>query len=135
MLSVATGINPRYIEDEDGDWGLAKWLLRFDPLNLSLYALPLVYMMWEGSTGLAQYQCEQLLRDRFHRIDPALPILVDIDEVKKMKLLEDVAHSTEVTAMLAETVNWLNSNFWLKCTVRETAASNGNHMRGAEQIK
>jgi uncharacterized protein len=130
MLSVGTGINPRCIDDENGDWGWAKWLFRFEPLSLSYYALPLVYMMWEGSTNLANYQCEQLLGDRFHRIDLALPTLVDIDEVNKMGLLAQVTKSDQAQKMLAETIAWLDSDYWQKTTTLEKVASNGNQTNG-----
>ena len=117
MLSVGTGINPNYIQDEDEDRGWAKWLLRFEPSQLRFNALPLVYMMWEGSTGLANYQCEQFLRDRFHRLDLALPKVVDIDEVKKMKLLKDVAFSDRAYEMILSAIDWLDSDYWLKCSL------------------
>jgi len=128
MLSVGTGINPRCIPDEDADWGWANWLFRFEPLHRRYYALPLVYMMWEGSTGLANYQCEQLLGGRFHRLDLALPTLVDIDDVKKMKLLKKVAFSDKAQEILAGTIDWLDSNSWLECTSLEKVAANGNKM-------
>ena len=129
MLSVGTGINPRCIDDADGDWGWAKWLFRFEPKQLKYYALPLVYMMWEGSTNLANYQCTQLLGDRFQRLDLALPTVVDIDEVKKMRLMADLVESREAQVMLAKTVEWLESDSWERSKSLEKVSTNGNHKR------
>jgi len=129
MLSIGTGINPRCIEDEDEDRGWLNWLFRFERKQLKLYALPLVYMMWEGSTNLANYQCTQLLGERFHRVDLALPTIVDIDEVKKMSLMQKLAESDKSQTVLAETIEWLGSDFWEKSQsqVKVAATTNGNH--------
>lgn len=126
MLSVGTGINPRCIDDENGDWGWAKWLFRLEPAQLKYYALPLVYMMWEGSTNLANYQCQQLLGDRYRRIDLPLPAIVDIDEVKNLPLLLTTTESSYAKKMLADTVRWLDSDYWLKTAPLEKVAANGN---------
>ena len=106
LLSLGTGLNPRYIADDEADWGWIKWMIQLSPKR-QWYALPLVFMMWEGSIELANFQCRQFLGDRFHRLDPILPGLIDIDDVKRMNLLKQVA----VEEDLSETVEWLNSHF------------------------
>lgn len=107
LLSVGTGLNPRYIEDENADWGWFKWMIQFHPLHRQWYALPLVYMMWEGGIELVNFQCRQILKDNFHRLDPLLPKLVDIDDLKRMKVLRQVALKTD----LDETLGWVDEQF------------------------
>jgi hypothetical protein len=50
------------------------------------------------------------LGGRFHRLDPILPELYDIDDVKRMDLLKMVALDTD----LAETLAWIDVNFKLE---------------------
>ena len=106
LLSLGTGLNPRYIDDNEADWGWIKWMIQLSPKR-QWYMLPLVFMMWEGSIELANFQCRQFLGRRFHRLDPLLPQLIDIDDVKRMGLLKDVALGTN----LADTVRWLDAHF------------------------
>jgi patatin-like phospholipase/acyl hydrolase len=105
LLSLGTGLNLRYIDETDADWGVGQWMVQVDPRQRKLYALPLVYMMWEGGVNLANYQCQQLLGDRFIRLDPVLPKLVDIDDVGSMPLLKEVAEAADLTPIL----DWLAS--------------------------
>lgn len=107
LLSLGTGLNPRYISDKDADWGWIKWMIQFQLLRRHWYALPLVYMMWEGGVNLANYQCEQLIHERFHRLDPILTKLVDIDEVSRMSLMKGIVEQEDLT----ETALWLNDYF------------------------
>jgi hypothetical protein len=107
LLSVGTGLNPRYIDSRKGDWGWLRWFFQLHPLSRRWYGLPLIYMMWEGGVNLASYQCAQLLDGRFHRLDPLLCETVDIDEVRRMDYLKDVALSTD----LDTTVRWLDDVF------------------------
>lgn len=104
ILSVGTGLNLRYIEGKENDWGWTRWSFQLYPHSFKLYGLPLIYMMWEGGVNLANYQCKQLLGGRFHRLDPVLPKLIDIDTVRDMPLLKQVAQET----CLDETLAWFD---------------------------
>ena len=115
LLSVGTGLNQRYLPQEDADWGLRQWAIQFQPRQHQWYAMPLIYMMWEGSVDLVNYQCRQLLGDRFHRLDALLPQLVDIDGVDQMGLLNDVASHMD----LKRTLRWLDANFLHQVTKGE----------------
>ena len=106
LFSLGTGLNPRYIDDDEADWGWIKWMIQLSPKR-QWYALPLVFMMWEGGIELANFQCRQFLGSRFHRLDPLLPQLIDIDDVKRMGLLKKIALEED----LSETINWLDAYF------------------------
>jgi len=107
LLSVGTGLNPRYIDSKKSNWGWARWMFQFYPLSRHWYGMPLVYMMWEASVDLARYECEQLLGDRFLRLDPLLKRPVDIDEVRQMGYLHKVAMSIN----LDKEKEWLDQHF------------------------
>ena len=106
LFSVGTGLNPRYIDDDEADWGWIKWMIQLSPKR-QWYALPLVFMMWEGGIELSNFQCRQFLGNRFHRLDPVLPGIFDIDDVKRMDLLKDIAFDEDLT----ETLGWLDVYF------------------------
>lgn len=117
LLAVGTGLNQRYLPQKDADWGLRQWAIQFPRRQHQLYVMPLIYMMWEGSVDLANYQCRQLLGDRFHRLDALLPQLVDIDSVGQMALLNDVANKMDLKRVL----QWLDAHFAGQATVEEEA--------------
>ena len=91
LFSLGTGHNPRYLETLDGDWGLAQW------------APKLIDLMLEGSAGLADYECRQLLGKRYIRIDPLMPYPIAMDRVDKMPEMIEVANQCR----LEEAVAWL----------------------------
>jgi patatin-like phospholipase/acyl hydrolase len=107
LLSVGTGLNQRYLPQKNADWGLRQWAIQFPRRQHQLYVMPLIYMMWEGSVDLANYQCRQLLGDRFHRLDALLPQLVDIDGVEQMGVLAEAARQMD----LKQTLRWLDAHF------------------------
>lgn len=96
LLSVGTGANPRYLETLDGDWGYAQWLK------------PLVNIVLEGGSGIADYECRQILGSRYHRLNPTLPHAIGLDAVDECEVLEEVA----ATGSLESTLAWLDAH-WL----------------------
>ena len=63
LLSLGTGLNLRYFPEKDDDWGWRKWMFQFQFRQLRFYVMPLIYMMWEAGVDLANYQCQQLLKE------------------------------------------------------------------------
>lgn len=101
LLSLGTGLNQRYFSQQNADWGLQQWSLQLQPWQGRWYVMPLVYMMWEASVDLANYECRQLLGQRFHRLDPMLAEPIDIDDVSKIAELRRRAQATDLTTTLA----------------------------------
>lgn len=95
LLSIGTGISPRYLSQLDADWGLAQW------------APQLVGMMLEGGAGLADYQSRQILGERYMRVNSVLPVQIDLDGVEQIPLLQDIANQVDIQP----TLNWLNVHF------------------------
>jgi len=96
LLSVGTGANPRYLETMDGDWGYAQWLK------------PLVSIVLESGSGVADYECRQILGKRYHRLNPVLPHPIGLDSVDDCDVLEQLAAAQP----LDDAVAWLDAN-WL----------------------
>jgi patatin-like phospholipase/acyl hydrolase len=77
LLSLSTGGYPRYLTTEDADWGWTQW------------ARPLVDIMLEGNVGVADYQCERVLKPgRYCRIAPRLIDPISLDSLDKIPELE-----------------------------------------------
>ena len=97
LLSLGTGTNLQYIAGATHDWGYVQW------------ARPLIDLMLDGTAGIADYQCRQLLGERYHRLAPVFPpgVRVPLDGVDRIPDLIDFA--AEVP--LHTTVDWVK-RFW-----------------------
>ncbi len=98
LLSLGTGISLVYMEGEALDWGYAQW------------AKPLVSLMLDGITGIADYQCKQILGQRYHRLSPIFPpgVSIPMDDVKKIPYMIDFANKVD----LKKTIKWLKT-YWI----------------------
>src|ERR1043165_2420835 len=93
LLSLGTGGSPRYISGQRGSWGVTQWMPSLIPLLL------------EGTAGIADFQVQQLLGARYHRLAPVFPppATVDPDDVGALPYLVEFAQQVE----LSGTVEWL----------------------------
>jgi uncharacterized protein len=98
LLSLGTGTSLVYIPGSVHDWGYAQW------------AKPLVNLMLDGTAGIADYQCKQILKDRYHRLAPIFPpgTSIPMDGVDRIPYMVDFATNLD----LAATVQWLQ-NHWM----------------------
>jgi patatin-like phospholipase/acyl hydrolase len=98
LLSVGAGTEPKFIKSRKVDWGWGQW------------ARPLISMMISGVMGVADFQCRQLLGDRYFRLDHVFADGVDIDDTSEATLdyLADAAAQVD----LHRVVNWLQSTRW-----------------------
>lgn len=97
LLSLGTGSSLLYVKGDDHDWGIAQW------------AQPLLGVMMDGTIGIADYQCRQLLGARYHRLAPAFAPgeafpLDCVDRVPEM-----VAFAGKVD--IAPAAKWLRRNW------------------------
>ncbi|MHC4363307.1 MAG: patatin-like phospholipase family protein, partial [Planctomycetota bacterium] len=61
LLSLGTGRSLQYIKGKSHDWGYAQWIK------------PLITLMLDATAAIADYQCQQMLRERYHRLAPVFP--------------------------------------------------------------
>lgn len=97
LLSIGTGAEPKFVRGSP-DWGWGQW------------ARPLVSLMIHGVMGVADFQCRQLLRERYHRLDPYLSRGVGLDDAREETLdwLEAAADELD----LAPELDWLEAVGW-----------------------
>jgi patatin-like phospholipase/acyl hydrolase len=91
LLSMGTGINPKYLPEQNADWGLVQW------------APHLISLTMEGNVGLPNYQCKQILGERYLRIDPILPKPIGMERIDQIPLLKEVAEEEN----LDDAIEWL----------------------------
>jgi len=96
LLSMGTGVVLYRIEGNRHDWGYAQW------------AKPIINVMMDGGMGVADYQCRQILGQRYHRLSPLLEMAISLDEWQKRDELVRVGRETD----LSETIAWLEQH-WL----------------------
>ncbi len=98
LLSISTGHGPNPIPVEDsGDWGWKQWSLDYRILSAIMSA----------DSPLVHYQCRQLLRDRYYRLDPEFDQPIRFNDVFSIpKLLR-----TAMQIDLSEADAWLAHYF------------------------
>ncbi|MCC7359436.1 MAG: patatin-like phospholipase family protein [Anaerolineales bacterium] len=92
LLSVGTGRNNQFLTAQDNDWGWLQW------------APHIIDILLDGNSGVADYECRQLLGDRYHRLNPLLPERINLDDISKTPRLAEIGERAPLDATLA----WLH---------------------------
>ena len=104
LLSLGTGTNLSYIKGRTLDWGLAQW------------AKPLISLLMDASTGIADFQCRQILRGTYRRIAPVFPqnTNIKLDEWRRAPELIAFGDAAPLidTWDDADVVQWLKTIGW-----------------------
>lgn len=97
LLSLGTGTSLTYIEGAVHDWGYAQW------------GKPLISLLLDGVSGISDYQCRQILRQRYHRLAPVFPreVSVPMDGVSRLDYMVQFAANLNIDA----TVAWIRDNW------------------------
>ena len=97
LLSLGTGTSLQYIKGKSHNWGYAQWVK------------PLISLMLDGTAGIADYQCQQILGERYHRLAPVFSegVTVPMDDVDKIPYMVEFAESLP----LDDTIKWLKKTW------------------------
>jgi patatin-like phospholipase/acyl hydrolase len=97
LLSLGTGSSLKYISGQRNDWGFAQWVK------------PLIELILDGSVGVADYECRQILGDRYHRLAPVFEpgTAIKMDDYERIPELIELARQVD----LADTVKWLKAEW------------------------
>lgn len=97
LLSVGTGTNLHHIPRKSVDWGYAQW------------AKPMVTLMLDGVSGIADFQCRQILGPRYRRLAPVFPLgtTYAMDDVKHVQEMRSFASAVD----LGHTASWLRQHW------------------------
>ena len=130
LLSLGTGLNPKFLKGENLNWGSLRWV-HFKTLipAISLKARTsavnradafITELLVEGTMDVAQYQCRQILKERFHRLNPLLQmngevVRIDLDDAHKIEALLLIAQSANLkdddSSSPVSTTGWLKNYF------------------------
>ncbi len=99
LFSVGSGVSLFYIKGKSLNWGYAQW------------AKPLVKLIIDGTAGIADYQCRQILGRRYHRLSPTFPpgVSIPMDAVDQVPYMVGFTEQVDVS----ETVRWLKE-YWFR---------------------
>jgi len=98
LFSLGTGASLEYIAGKTHNWGYAKWIK------------PLIRLMFDGTAGIADYQCNQILGHRYHRLAPVFPagVTIPMDDIKKIPFMIEFSEALKIN----NTIKWLK-NTWI----------------------
>jgi patatin-like phospholipase/acyl hydrolase len=99
LLSLGTGTPLQHIRGKSLDWGYVQW------------ARPIIDLILDGVTGIADYECHRLLAGRYWRLAPAFPpgVAVPMDAVRKLPYMTQFARNLR----LNDTIRWLREQ-WMR---------------------
>ncbi len=99
LLSVGTGYSGTFIKGKKLDWGYAQW------------AQPLVSLMLDGVSGIADYQCSQILKEGYKRLNILFPekTVIGMDEFERIDEMINLAMGADIS----ETLDFIG-NKWMK---------------------
>jgi patatin-like phospholipase/acyl hydrolase len=89
LLSLGTGTNPRWVEEKDADWGVIQW------------GFKLVNIVMDGVNDVADYQCRQILKEDYFRMQPVLRKIISMDAWQSIGDLISVADAIDLEPLLA----------------------------------
>jgi hypothetical protein len=98
LISFGTGHSFDHVEGHALDWGYVQWVR------------PLISLMLEGTNGVADFQCRQILGDdQYFRLAPAFPhgTAIDQDEVDRIPYMIDFAEHVDITPV----ADWLRAHW------------------------
>ncbi|MDH3206132.1 MAG: patatin-like phospholipase family protein [Gemmatimonadota bacterium] len=101
LLSIGTGIPRNYVEGDERDWGYVQW------------GKHLATAVDDGLIGVTDYQCKQLLRGEYRRVDCPFPPgeNVGVEEYEKRDYLVEIGE-TGMHNELHEAARWIEGH-WL----------------------
>ncbi|MGE4158884.1 MAG: patatin-like phospholipase family protein [Planctomycetota bacterium] len=99
LLSLGTGVSLKSIEGREHDWGKLQWVS------------PLIEIMFSGVSGVADFQCRQILGDHYHRLNPVFRPgdEIPLDAVGRTADIIKAAEATDLKA----THEWLDREWGL----------------------
>ena len=100
VLSIGTGKVLSYIEGARRNWGYLQWVR------------PIIRLMNDAVSGIPHYQAQQILGDRYHRLDYTFPPGQEapLDDWRSRDLLVEVGESMMGEA-LEDTAVWLEEQW------------------------
>lgn len=99
LVSIGTGNQPAPISTRDLKWGILKWNTK------------LLKLLGDGGLKMVDYQCKRILdKDRYQRIDVNLVERIELDDVRKLDEIKEIAGSVP-EAQIQAWANWIDEHW------------------------
>ncbi len=95
LLSLGAGRSARWVEGNNLDWSAAQW------------APHILYMLLEGGISIVDFQCQQILGESYHRINPLLSEKIGLDDRSKIPEMIEIANKEDLKPAL----KWLEEHW------------------------
>lgn len=98
LLSIGAGQNLSYLTERSPNWGAFRWGVKYVDLTM------------DGTVGIADYQCEQLLTHRYFRLQHAFDAgeRISLDDFGRIPRLKAIAEGIDIRPC----TEWLKTQ-WL----------------------
>jgi hypothetical protein len=102
LLSLGAGLSLKYLEKAKYRWGGIAWA---KPKKGNL-----VKLVTDGTVGIADYQCERLLREKYLRIQPTFEeaVEIDLDGTRHIRFIKDFGEQCEIRP---EGLGWIEKRW------------------------
>jgi len=101
LLSIGTGVNPEALTERTIRWGIFGWNIK------------LLRIIMDGSVGIADYQCRQLLtEERYRRLQVDLGQDLDMDDASKLPAMAEIVAGID-DKIVEDWADWVR-DAWLK---------------------
>jgi patatin-like phospholipase/acyl hydrolase len=95
VLSIGTGVMPKWVTGFNENWGYRQW------------APHLITIMMDGVSGVADFQCRQILGPRYLRLNVLFQRDVRLDNVDEIPYLMELADLEDIS----ETRKWFSKYY------------------------
>jgi len=85
VLSIGTGVQPKFVTGFNENWGFLQW------------APHLITIMMDGVSGVADFQCRQVLGPRYLRLDVLFQRDIGLDNVDEIPYLVELADLEDIS--------------------------------------
>ena len=84
LLSLGTGTRPEFLTQTDSNWGIGEW------------GFKLLDLLLDSGTGLADFHCQQLIGDCYHRLTINTEQNIGLDAVGKIDEMIELADACDL---------------------------------------
>lgn len=93
ILSIGTGQSLDLIKKDTASWGAMQWALS----PTTKLQSPLVSILLINNTPLSDMYCQELLREKYHRINPILNKEILLDDYKMVPFLKGIGDNFDLS--------------------------------------
>jgi hypothetical protein len=87
LLALGTGRVLHYNSDPNHDWGYVQWVPK------------LTNAIWDGMIVKSQILCEELLGERYYKVDPVLQEEIPMDDPAQIPVLTEIAKKQDLSGV------------------------------------